>query len=264
MRAACVLLAVVAVWSGMPAAAAPQRTFDAKAYRAPETGPLAAMPASTTGVVSGDAILQELVSHNEWRQSRLQGYSEKRIYRVVNEHGAVSAEEDVSVKFEAPDIKRYTVTAEHGSSVIRRLVFQRLLDSEVETAGGRLRRESAITPANYRFQFLGEDQLDGRPCYVVEATPTRKAKYLFEGKVWIDSEDFAVAKIEGQPANNPSWWTRKIHFVRRYEKVGDFWLPLSDESVNEVRIFGVYILSIEHQDYEVTTENQKAEGRNQK
>jgi hypothetical protein len=242
MVAMLMSLARLAVWAQAP---------DARDGDPAAAASTPADPAGPLGTPSSDHLFQELLSHNQWRQDHLKGYSVKRVYRVTNGKGTLSAEEQVSLEFEAPGIKRYTVTSEKGSAVVRRLVFKRLLDSEVETAGGRSRTDSSISPANYRFQVLGEEQLDGRPCYMVEATPTRNAKYLFRGKVWIDSQDFAVAKIDGEPATNPSWWTKKIHFVRRYQKIGDFWLPRSDESVNQVRIFGTHILTIEHQDYEV-------------
>ena len=212
---------------------------------------VATIPAAPVPDISSDVLFRELLTHNHWRESQLQSYSVKRVYRLTNDKGALSAEEHVALDFEAPGTKTYTITSQEGSAAVRHLVFQRLLDSEVETAGGRSRNDSSISPWNYRFQIVGDDQLNGRSCYVVDVTPTHKAKYLFRGKVWIDSQDFAVAKIDGEPALNPSWWTRKIHFVRQYEKIGNFWLPRSDESVNQVRIFGTHILTIEHQDYTV-------------
>jgi len=239
---------IVAVLTGLAGLAGSAPASEARDERVSAAAPSPAGPALT---ISSEVLFQELLSHNQWREDRLRAYSVKRVYRVTNGKGALSAEEHVSLEFEAPSTKRYTVTSEKGSSAIRRLVFKRLLDSEVETAGGRLRRDNALSPANYRFDVLGEEQLDGRPCYLVEATPTRKAKYLFRGKLWIDAQDFAVAKVDGEPAANPSWWTKKIHFVRHFQKIGDFWLPRSDESVNQVRIFGTHILTIEHQDYEV-------------
>jgi len=234
--------AMVVILAGLAGCA---QASDAKGGSVPAAAP---SPAS----LSSGALFQELLGHNQWRQEHLQGYSVKRVYRVTNGKGVLSAEEQVSLEFEAPGTKRYTVTSEKGSAAVRRMVFKRLLDSEVEIAGGRSRIDSSISPSNYQFQMVGEEQLDGRPCYVVEATPTQNAKYLFRGKVWIDSQDFAVAKIDGEPAANPSWWTKKIHFVRRYQKIGDFWLPRSDQSVNQVRIFGTHILTIEHEDYTVT------------
>jgi hypothetical protein len=50
---------------------------------------------------------------------------------------------------------------------------------------------------------------------------------------------------------NPSWWTEKTAFKRRYQKFGDFWLPESNESETKVRAFGTAVLSIEYRDYQI-------------
>jgi hypothetical protein len=80
----------------------------------------------------------------------------------------------------------------------------------------------------------------------VEAIPKRNDKYLFEGKIWIDNSEFAVVKIAGHPAKKLSFWITRADFVRQYEKIGDFWLPVRDETVVEVKLYGKKILSIEH------------------
>jgi hypothetical protein len=75
---------------------------------------------------------------------------------------------------------------------------------------------------------------------------------LFRGKIWVDGTDFAITRIEGQPAVNPSFWTLRTDFKRSYLKVGDFWLPESNESQTKVRIFGTADLCIEYSNYEIT------------
>jgi hypothetical protein len=44
----------------------------------------------------------------------------------------------------------------------------------------------------------------------------------------------------------------KTDFKRRYQKIGDFWLPESNESKTKVRVFGTAVLSIEYGDYQIT------------
>jgi hypothetical protein len=58
--------------------------------------------------------------------------------------------------------------------------------------------------------------------------------------------------VEGEPAVNPSWWTVKTDFNRRYQKIGGFWLPESNESETKVRVLGTAVLSIEYRDYQIT------------
>ena len=68
----------------------------------------------------------------------------------------------------------------------------------------------------------------------------------------MNAKDFAITRVEGEPAVNPSWWTVKTDFKRRYQKIGDFWLPESNESETKVRVFGTAVLSIEYRDYQIT------------
>ncbi len=176
--------------------------------------------------------------------------------------GKLHAATTVRLHYTAPNTKSFETLCEEGSGTVRNLVFKKLIESEVETAAGRSHRDSSITPANYSFRVAGEEDLDGRHYFVVEAVPTRKDKYLFEGKIWIDSVDFAIAKIVGHPARNPSFWIRRVEFVRQYQKVGDFWLPFEDESTTQLKIFGTKILTIEHFDYIVNQIETSAESPN--
>lgn len=111
--------------------------------------------------------------------------------------------------------------------------------------------DSSITPNNYTFVLLGEEDMAGSRCFVVKATPRRTGKYLFSGKIWIHSTEFAIVQIEGQPAKNPSFWIKRVDFVRRYQKIGEFWLPLKNESITRVRLFGKNTLTTDYDNYEI-------------
>jgi hypothetical protein len=88
--------------------------------------------------------------------------------------------------------------------------------------------------------------------YVLDAQPLSKNKFLFRGRIWVDGKDFAITRVEGEPAVNPSWWTVRTDFKRSYAKTGDFWLPESNESTTKVRIFGTAVLTINYGDYQIT------------
>jgi hypothetical protein len=205
---------------------------------------------STEGL-TGDMLFSKLLEHNRRRELHLQQYSVARTYQVKKDNGKVRAETQVVLQYRAPDTKEYAIVSEKGSGFVRQRVFKRLLESEVETAAGRNRHDSSITPTNYTFELLGEEDVEGYHCFVVRATPKRQDKYLFDGKIWIEASEFAIAKIEGQPAKKPSFWIKRVEFVRRYQKIGPFWLPLKDESTTQVRIFGTNILTIDYANYEI-------------
>jgi hypothetical protein len=65
----------------------------------------------------------------------------------------------------------------------------------------------------------------------------------------VDAIDSALVRAEGKPAHNPSFWTRNVHFVQQYQKKGEFWFPVSTESITEARIFGTTHVSIAYSDY---------------
>jgi hypothetical protein len=133
--------------------------------------------------------------------------------------------------------------------MVRRLALNPLIASEIEAAAGKQHHDSAITPANYNFELLGEQQVGPYQCFVVRALPKRADKYLFEGKVWIDTHDFAVVRIAGHPAKKLSFWIERADFVRNYQKIDGFWLPQKDETFVQVRLYGKKILIIDHENY---------------
>jgi outer membrane lipoprotein-sorting protein len=216
------------------------------------TGPRAAgqsadsAASSTQPSVAADQIVAEVIKHNERRNAELHTYSAVRVYEIKDLSGNIKASKTVRMEYVAPDTKKFASIKEDGSVVVRDLVFDRLMETEAATAGGHERRDSSITPANYTFHLIGQEDVGAHHCYVVEALPKREDKYLFRGQIWIDSTDFAVVRIAGHPAKRPSFWVTRADFVRQFEKVGDFWLPSRDETSVDVRFYGTKILSIEH------------------
>ena len=57
-----------------------------------------------------------------------------------------------------------------------------------------------------------------------------------------------IVRMEGEPAKNPSFWIKSVHFVHTYGKHGPFWFPVSDRSVTDVRIFGNTEVNIDYFD----------------
>jgi hypothetical protein len=201
--------------------------------------------------LTAETLLAKVAEQDRLRESCLQRYSVTRTYIVKNEEGKPRAEALVWLQYQAPGSKEFKILSETGPQPIRKLL-KSLLDIEVESALGRARNASSITPANYTFQIEGGSNVDGNHCLVVQATPKRKDKCLFEGTLWIDAKEFAIIKIAGQLAKSPSFWIKSADFIRRYQKIGECWLPWKDETVSQVRLFGRNTLTIDHNDYHVS------------
>jgi hypothetical protein len=239
------ILVIVALVGVTPATLRAARQGDAAKTMPEAAGLLQPPPPGLTG----DNVIAKLIEHNKLQNARLQQYSVVRTYEVRNIKGKLAAEAIVRVDYRAPRTKTFQKTSEKGSWVVRHLVFDRLIAAETEMASGREHHDSAITTSNYRFTLLGREDLGPYHCFVVEASPKRRDKYLFDGKIWIDAQDFAVVRIAGHPAEKLSFWIHRVDFVRQYQKIDGFWLPNRDETFVDVRFYGKRIFTIEHQHY---------------
>src|ERR1700732_906321 len=207
--------------------------------------------------VNESQVLAELAAHNEKRKSALHDYSVLRTYQVIDLKGKVHAEKIGRMEFLSPDKKTFTVTSESGSGLVRNMALNPLIKSEIEAAAGKEHHDSAISADNYSLNLLGEQQVGSYRCFVAEAVPRRKDKYLFEGKLWIDVDDYSVVRIEGHPAKKLSFWIQRADFVRQYQKTDGFWLPQKDQTLVQVRLSGKEVLTIEHRDYAVNAGQRK-------
>ncbi len=201
--------------------------------------------------MGADQVVQRLMEKNEERAQGLQHYVATRHYCLEYRGfpASVDATMEVEVNYDAPGAKRFTVVSSTGSKMIQNRVFQRLLESEQQASDSRNRAHSELGPTNYNFSMEGADGTN----YVLNVEPKVESKFLYRGKIWVDGHDFAVTRIEAQPARNPSFWTSKSLIHHTYQKVdGGFYLPRENKTVTNVRMGGVATLTIEYQSYQVT------------
>lgn len=196
---------------------------------------------------SAEDVVAKMMQFDAQRQSELSGYTATRHYVAVNKKRR--AEMRVRVECASDGAKQFTILSEEGSGSIRKHVFQKLLREETEASRRGTRNSTRLTPANYDFQIVGQETLETGPAYILEVSPKTPNKYLINGKIWVDGNDYSIVRVEGQPARNPSFWVRKVHFVHTYQKVGQFWFASSTDTRSQIRIFGDSELTIENTDY---------------
>jgi hypothetical protein len=206
---------------------------------------------ATSPELSAGQVVASMLAHNTEREKSLQGYESLRRYRLEYKGfpSSKAAEIEVAVKFTAPGRKDFQIISEQGSSLLVNKVLKRLLEAEQEASSQSAKFQSELSPANYRFELAGVDKVDGRVQYVLLVEPLRKDKLLYQGKIWVDAEDFAVSLIEAEPARNPSFWTTKTRIVHQYTKVGEFWLPAHNDSDSATRFGGHARLTILYTGY---------------
>jgi hypothetical protein len=214
---------------------------------------MAALEGEPDGPSDGATIFGQLERANELRAASLSSYWSTRRYSVFEPGHEADAELVVSMQFVAPSTKSFTPVSARGVGWIQKRVFGRLMEAETQAAAGKDHADSAITSANYTARLVGTDQLRGRDCWVLSLEPKRRDKYLFTGKAWIDKGDVAIARLEGEPAKSPSFWVVRAPFVREYQRVDQFWLPLQDETHSYIRFAGEYVFRIQYADYQITS-----------
>jgi hypothetical protein len=198
---------------------------------------------------TAEEIVTHMGSRDLQRQGSIEGYAGMRRYVLDNQHLHKRAEMLVQVQGDPDGTKHFEVVSEEGWKSAHKHVLRKMLESESETSHPEARAKARINTENYDFKIAGTEVIDGRTAYVLEINPKRKEKYLFRGRIWVDAEDYALARAEGQPAKNPSFWTKSTHFLQIYQKNGPLWFPHSTQSVTEAHIFGTTDVNIEYFDY---------------
>jgi hypothetical protein len=95
---------------------------------------------------------------------------------------------------------RFTVVAEGGSGYIRSRVLHAALEGEQKIWANHEPQKASLSP--------------------------------------VQPSDGDLARIEGRLSKTPSFWTRRVDVVRRYERLGGVRVPVSIESVAHVLIAG--------------------------
>jgi hypothetical protein len=205
--------------------------------------------------ITSQEIVSRLASSNHRRNQMLQRYTAQRHYHLVYTGlpGHREADMVVDVHYKAPASKDFTIVSTSGSNLIINRVFKKLLETEKEAADEKSQASTALTAENYNFDLQGQDVIDGRPSYVLMLNPKTDNRLLYRGRIWVDAADFAVARIEAEPAKRPSFWISHTRIHHEYRKVGEFWLPAQNQSTSDIRLGGHAQLSISYGRYQITS-----------
>lgn len=122
------------------------------------------------------------------------------------------------------------------------------------------RERLKYVPDAYDLKLLGEENVDGRPAWIVQATPKGRydGKYsnLFrnvQGKLWIDKRDYQWVKVDAEALNDISFGmfmakiSKGMHLKFEQSRVNDeVWLPRMFQFTGSAR-FLVKRLSLDEQ-----------------
>lgn len=200
-----------------------------------------------------EQVVDNLVAKNAERTAALQRYQSRRFYRLdyTGFPTSLKAEMVVDMVYEAPATKNFKIISQSGPKWMIERIFKGLMQAEQEALNSKDREHVALDRRNYEFTGM-EFQDTGDGCsYVLSVQPKTPNKLLYRGRVWVNSKDFAVCRIEAEPSKNPSMWIKSTAIHHIYKKLGDFWFPSENESTSTMRVGGHAVLSIKYENYEI-------------
>jgi len=200
-----------------------------------------------------EQVVDNLVAKNAERTAALQRYQSRRFYRLdyTGFPTSLKAEMVVDMVYEAPATKNFKIVSQSGPKWMIERIFKGLMQAEQEALNSKNRERVALDRRNYEFTGM-EFQDTGDGCsYLLTVQPKIPNKLLYRGRVWVNSKDFAVCRIEAEPSKNPSMWIKSTAIHHIYKKFGDFWFPSENESTSTMRVGGHAVLSIQYRNYEI-------------
>jgi hypothetical protein len=139
-------------------------------------------------------------------EASLPGLAKHGKMRMVRQTGASERSEYSAITFD-------------GDSTIKQQVIARYLDAE-EQAEALPYSTVAVTPANYKFRYLGSVETNENMVCVFQIVPKKKRAGMIRGQIWIDSATGVVVHQEGRLVRRPSVFIRTIE-VRRDTNLQD-------------------------------------------
>jgi hypothetical protein len=128
----------------------------------------------------------------------------------------------------------FDVESESGSSLIRSHVLRAALETEARNQTPDLRAQSAMSTDNY--DFVAVERTAGEPR--LDVVPRRRHEMLLRGSLFFDPQSGDLVRIEGEPSKRPSFWTRQVHIVREYQRIGGVRVPVAMRSTADVLMTG--------------------------
>lgn len=206
--------------------------------------------AQTGGIPAVETIVTRMSEARAENRTRLRPYKVTREYKLFGKEKQKPKSEIVAdLSFVPPNVKKFTIQSTSGAKALGERIVRQMLEGEataVEQYGS-----TDISAANYDFRLVGEEEINGQHCYVLDLVPKRKDKNLLRGSIWVDARTYMLHRFDGEPAKAPSWWLKEPHIAFIYGDVSGMWLQTGSESRANVRIFGPYTMTSRDVRYQV-------------
>lgn len=135
----------------------------------------------------------------------------------------------------------YAIVREGGSDYIRNKVLRPVLENEERLFASTDASRSAMTAANY--ELKGSEAAEPGLIRLL-VKPKRREISLIDGAAIVTENDADLVRVEGRLAKNPSFWTKRVDVVRRYERLSGVRVPTRLDSIAQIRLAGTSTFSM--------------------
>lgn len=85
-------------------------------------------------------------------------------------------------------------------------------------------------PSQYEYSYVGEEELEGTPCFVIERYPSYEGSGYQRQRLWIDTEEYRVLRIDSWDLRDRPLKTLTLSGYERY--LDHVWRPAEAHMIN--------------------------------
>ena len=174
-------------------------------------------------------------------------YRALRHLTAATRGGRMTASLDALTTFDGSRFA-FEVQAEDGSPLILRKVLLAALQAEQESQSAVVRDQAALSAANYEFL-----ELSAAPEQLMRLNirPRRHHVMLVDGALFFEDESADLVRVDGELSKRPSFWTRRVHITREYQRIDGVHVPISMRSTASVVVAGESTFSMTYRYLEI-------------
>ena len=199
----------------------------------------------------GPELALEIYQHRAaWQSASLASYSASTVIEAELPDQSQKGHYELLRTYSAPHTLKFKAVSFTGDGFVKTNVIHRLMQSEVDHVEKEEGPDTAITSRNYKFNYKGVKEIEGRQVHVFDAKPRQKRVGLFKGRIYIDTLTGSLRRAEGQAVKSPSFFVNKIEFTTDYADFGSFTFPVRLHSTAKTRLVGRAVVDVSISEYQ--------------
>ncbi len=201
------------------------------------------------------AIVRGVDASVKNRIDRLAGYTVTEHYALFRgkDETRPAAEMLVKTTYRKQTGKSYEIVSQSGSSFWRNEVLATLLDNEKRMSLPGNVQSALINSDNYEMKLdaNAREQLNGRDCLILDINPRRTSQYLFNGKLWVDAQDFAIVQLKGTASKSAFFLASAADVTRQYDEISGLPMATHAQAASGSSLLGQTVIKIDYTNYQL-------------